>query len=69
MKEETGDRTREKRLWCALSLCVIANVICAALFGAALWLMQQPQVFVGVLLFTAVAAVASLAAHRSSARD
>lgn len=48
------------------ALCVIANVICAVLFGAALWLMQQPQVFVGVLLFT-VAAVASLAARQPPA--
>jgi len=45
------------------ALCVIANVICASLFGAALWLMQQPQVFVGVLLFT-VAAIASLATRQ-----
>ena len=44
------------------ALCVIANLICASLFGAALWLMQQPQVFVGVLLF-AVATIASLAAR------
>jgi hypothetical protein len=44
------------------ALCVITNLLCASLFGAALWLMQQPQVFVGVALF-AVAAVASLAAR------
>jgi hypothetical protein len=44
------------------TLCVVANLICASLFGAALWLMQQPQVFVGVALF-AVAAIASLAAR------
>ncbi|MDQ1592098.1 MAG: hypothetical protein QOG71_2725 [Pyrinomonadaceae bacterium] len=41
-------------------LCFTSNVVVAALFVAALWLMQQPQVFVGVLLF-AVAAVVSLA--------
>ena len=45
------------------ALCVIANVICACLFAAALWLMQQPQVFVGVLLFI-VAAIASLATRQ-----
>jgi len=45
------------------ALCVIANVICVSLFAAALWLMQQPQVFVGVLLFT-LAAVAAVAATR-----
>jgi hypothetical protein len=44
------------------ALCIAANLICASLFVAALWLMQQPQVFVGVLLF-AVAAIASLAAR------
>ncbi|HLL72115.1 MAG TPA: hypothetical protein VK363_11810 [Pyrinomonadaceae bacterium] len=49
-------------------LCVIANLICASLFVAALWLMQQPQVFVGVLLF-AVAAVASLVSGRKTASD
>lgn len=50
----------------ARSLCFIANVILAALFVAALWLMRQPQVFVGVLLF-AVASVASLATRDSRA--
>jgi MFS-type transporter involved in bile tolerance (Atg22 family) len=50
------------------TLCVIANVICASLFGAALWLMQQPQVFIGVLLFT-VATIAALAAPQQSARN
>ena len=48
------------------ALCVSANVICASLFGAALWLMQQPQVFAGVLLF-AVATVAALAARQPPA--
>ncbi len=48
----------------ARTLCVVTNLICAGLFGAALWLMQQPQVFVGVLLFT-VAAIVSLAARTS----
>ena len=42
------------------TLSVVANLICVSLFGAALWLMQQPQVFIGVALF-AVAAIASLA--------
>lgn len=32
-------------------LCVAANALCALLFAAALTLMQQPQVFVGVALF------------------
>jgi hypothetical protein len=42
------------------ALCFIANLICAGLFGAALLLMRQPQVFVGLLLFT-LAAITSLA--------
>ena len=50
------------------SLCVIANVICASLFGAVLWLMQQPQVFVGVLLFT-VATITALAARQQPAHN
>jgi hypothetical protein len=49
------------------ALCIIANVICAGLFAAALWLMQQPQVFVGVLLFTLAAAAA--AARQKSAHN
>ncbi|HEX8636074.1 MAG TPA: hypothetical protein VF703_18145 [Pyrinomonadaceae bacterium] len=46
----------------ARALCFIANVALTALFVAALWLMRQPQVFVGVLLF-AVASIATLAAR------
>ena len=46
----------------ARALCFVSNVVVAALFVAALWLMRQRQVFAGVLLF-AVAAVASLAAR------
>ena len=45
------------------ALCIIANLICASLFGAALMLMRQPQVFVGLLLF-ALAAIAVLAARQ-----
>jgi len=50
------------------ALCFISNLVVAALFVAALWLMRQPQVFVGVLLF-AVAAVATLAARPSASED
>lgn len=49
-------------------LCVASNLIVAGLFVAALWLMQQPQVFVGVLLF-AVTAVASFASGRRPVGD
>jgi hypothetical protein len=41
-------------------LCLIANVTCALLFAAAILIMRQPQVFVGVALF-AFAAAAALA--------
>ena len=52
----------------ARRLCFVSNVVVAALFVAALWLMRQPQVFVGVLLF-AVAAVVSLAARAPLASE
>ncbi|HEX8459476.1 MAG TPA: hypothetical protein VF656_19445 [Pyrinomonadaceae bacterium] len=47
-------------------LCFLSNVVVAALFAATLWLMQQPQVFVGILLF-AVAAVVTLASPARAA--
>lgn len=37
-------------------LCLTANLIFALLFAAALWLMSQPQVFMGVALFAVAAA-------------
>jgi len=46
----------------ARSLCFVSNLVLTALFVAALWLIRQPQVFAGALLF-AVASVASLAAR------
>jgi hypothetical protein len=50
------------------ALCFISNLVLTALFVAALWLMRQPQVFVGVLLF-AVAALASLTARPRASDD
>jgi hypothetical protein len=41
------------------ALTLLANVVCALLFAAALTLMRQPQVFVGLLLF-AFAALAAI---------
>ncbi|MFL6229087.1 MAG: hypothetical protein ACJ741_09930 [Pyrinomonadaceae bacterium] len=41
-------------------LCLIANVTCVLLFAAALMLMRQPQVFIGVALFAFVAVAAFL---------
>jgi hypothetical protein len=41
-------------------LCLIANIACALLFVAALTLMRQPQVFVGVALFAFVTVAAFL---------
>ena len=49
-----GGRDRVTR-----ALCLIADVTCALLFAAAIAIMRQPQVFVGVALF-AFAAVAAL---------
>ncbi|MDT7604695.1 MAG: hypothetical protein QOF61_2692 [Acidobacteriota bacterium] len=42
------------------ALCLIANAITAILFAAGLMLMRQPQVFVGVALFTFVTVAALL---------
>ena len=39
-------------------LCLVADVTCALLFAAALTMMRQPQVFVGVALFAFVTAAA-----------
>lgn len=33
-------------------LCILTNIIFAVMFSAALFLMRQPQVFLGVALFT-----------------
>jgi hypothetical protein len=41
-------------------LCLITNITCALLFAAALMLMRQPQVFIGVALFAFVAIAAFL---------
>jgi hypothetical protein len=41
-------------------LCVLTNVIFAVMFSAALYLMQQPQVFFGVALFAVAAILAFL---------
>ncbi|HEV2880861.1 MAG TPA: hypothetical protein VGX24_06090 [Pyrinomonadaceae bacterium] len=46
----------------ARTLCFVSNLVLTALFVAALWLMRQPQVFAGALLF-AVASVASVASR------
>lgn len=45
-------------------LAVLTNIIFAVMFSAALYLMQQPQVFFGVALF-AVATVFAFLAHRT----
>lgn len=46
------------------SLCVLANMTFAVMFAAALFLMQQPQVFVGLTLFI-IAAVTSLTVNKA----
>jgi hypothetical protein len=50
------DVGKDKVVWL---LCVLTNTIFAVMFSTALYLMQQPQVFVGVALF-AVATVLAL---------
>lgn len=39
-------------------LCIITNIIFAVMFTAALFLMQQPQVFFGAALFTVATIIA-----------
>jgi peptidoglycan/LPS O-acetylase OafA/YrhL len=46
-------------------LCLVANVTCALLFAAAILMMRQPQVFVGVALFAFV----TVAALKTRMRD
>ena len=41
------DVGRDKVVWL---LCLLANIIFAVMFVAALFLLQQPQVFIGVVL-------------------
>jgi hypothetical protein len=41
-------------------LCLLTNIACALLFTAALMLMRQPQVFIGVALFAFVTVAAFL---------
>ena len=55
-----GGRDRLTRV-----LCVVADAACALLFAAALPLLRQPQVLVGVALF----AFATIAAARTGMRD
>jgi hypothetical protein len=49
------DVGKDKVVWL---LCLLTNIIFAGMFSAALYLMQQPQVFVGAALF-ALAAISS----------
>ena len=45
------------------ALCLTTNLMVTALFGAALYVLREPQVFIGLLLF----ALASLAALKRGA--
>jgi hypothetical protein len=45
-------------------LCVLTNSIFAVMFAAALYLMQQPQVFIGIALFL-VAAITAFLVNKS----
>lgn len=42
------------------ALTILTDAACALLFAAALWLMRQPQVFVGLALFALSALFAAL---------
>ncbi len=56
---DAGGRDKVVRL-----LCVFTNIIFAAMFGAALILMRQPQIFVGLALFI-IAAITSLTVNKA----
>lgn len=45
-------------------LCLTTNLTFAALFATALWLMSQPQVFVGVALFAVGAVLVILSGRK-----
>lgn len=46
-------------------LCILTNILFVVMFSAALYLMQQPQVFVGAALF-GLAAVLALFSSRTT---
>ena len=56
------DVGKDKVVW---SLCVLTNIIFAMMFSAALYLMQQPQVLVGIALF-AIATFLAILIPRTS---
>lgn len=47
-------------------LCVLTNLIFVVMFGAVLFLMPQPQVFVGAALFGIAAILALLIPHKTN---
>ena len=54
------DGGKDRVLWL---LCLLTNVVFVIMFVAALYLMQQPQVFLGVALF-ALATIVALFIHQ-----
>lgn len=50
------------------ALCVVANVAVALLFGAALFLMSEPQIFAGLFLFSFEAVAVILLGRGPGAR-
>ncbi len=59
------DVGKDKVVWL---LCILTNIIFAVMFSAALFLMKQPQVFIGAALF-AVATVLALVIPRKLIRQ
>lgn len=51
------DAGKDKVVWL---LCVLTNIIFAVMFSAALYLMQQPQVLIGIALFAVATILAVL---------
>jgi hypothetical protein len=49
------DAGRDKIVWL---LCLFTNIVFVIMFAAALYLMQQPQVFLGVALFAVTTFIA-----------
>ena len=50
-------------------LCVLTNLIFVVMFGAVLFLMPQPQVFVGVALFGFATVIASLSFENNQVNE
>ncbi len=57
------DVGKDKVVWL---LCVLTNIIFTVMFSAVLYLMQQPQVFIGVALFAIATIFAVLMSRKQN---